>query len=214
MTRPDTPLGAAHAGGLLRGDRLQRMATRTRRNHGVFLLGSELASVYSLRRQDEPMAVHMTIGSGSLQLSCGMTSAQARVMAQALNAAAAAIEQRHTVAATSAAIEQGAAAFVTLLQRLDDVPEVLLDGAQLGEDDSTEHGLCEAERLVQEALIAAGISGAEGPRGAGFVRALTWYLVKSGEGADYRLTAPAVHILEDFAAASRGTPIAREVHHG
>jgi hypothetical protein len=68
--------------------------TRTRRNHGVFLVGRELASVYSSRRGTGGLGVTMTIGNGPLQLSGSMSPAQARNLARALAAAAAAVEER------------------------------------------------------------------------------------------------------------------------
>lgn len=67
-------------------------ASRTRRNHGVFLLGSELATVYSSRRAADGRGVSMTVGSGSLVLTGSMTPTQARAMARALAAAAEASE--------------------------------------------------------------------------------------------------------------------------
>lgn len=66
-------------------------STRTRRNHGVFMLGSELASVYSSRRESDGHGVTMTVGNGTLVLSGSMTPMQARAMARALNAAADAV---------------------------------------------------------------------------------------------------------------------------
>lgn len=67
-------------------------SSRTRRNHGVFLLGSELASVYSSRRAADGQGVCMTVGNGSLVLTGSMTPTQARAMARALTAAASAAE--------------------------------------------------------------------------------------------------------------------------
>jgi hypothetical protein len=64
--------------------------SRTRRNHGVFLLGDELTTVYSSRRERDCLGVTITVGNGPLVLSGSFTSAQARVMAEALVAAAAA----------------------------------------------------------------------------------------------------------------------------
>ena len=71
------------------------MATsRKRRNHGVFLLGDELATVYSSRRvaDGQGMGLGLTVGNGSLVLTCSMTPTQARAMAYALAAAATAAE--------------------------------------------------------------------------------------------------------------------------
>lgn len=68
--------------------------SRTRCNHGVFLLGNELATVYSSRRSAESLGVSMSVGSGSLVLTGSMTANQARAMARALVAAASAAEQQ------------------------------------------------------------------------------------------------------------------------
>ena len=65
-------------------------STRTRRNHGVFLVGYELATVYSSRREGDALGVTLSIGVGSMVLTGGMTPDQARAMAKALNKAAAA----------------------------------------------------------------------------------------------------------------------------
>lgn len=67
-------------------------ASRTRRNHGVFLIGDELATVYSSRRSADSFGVSMTVGNGALVLTGSMTPAQARAMAAALNAAACAAD--------------------------------------------------------------------------------------------------------------------------
>lgn len=84
-------------------------STRTRRNHGVFLLGDELASVYSSRRQADGLGVTMTVGEGSLVLTGSMTPAQARAMARALVAAAEASEVTQQRAAAETQNEGGAA---------------------------------------------------------------------------------------------------------
>lgn len=84
---PSVPLPASQR------PRLRVAATsRTRRIHGVFLLGSELATVYSSRRAADGQGVSMTVGSGSLVLTGSMTPTQARAMARALAAAAEASE--------------------------------------------------------------------------------------------------------------------------
>lgn len=73
-------------------------ASRTRRNHGVFMLGNEVASIYSSRRVadgsrvPDGLGVILSVGSGSLVLTGSMTATQARVMARVLVAAAAAAE--------------------------------------------------------------------------------------------------------------------------
>jgi len=66
--------------------------SRTRRNHGVFLLGAELTTVYSSRRATGSLGVSMSVGNGPQMLSGGMTPTQARAMANALMAAAYAAE--------------------------------------------------------------------------------------------------------------------------
>ena len=66
--------------------------TRTRRNHGAFTLGGQLACVYSTRRAGNCYGVSFELGAGTLSLSGAMTPAQARRMADALTAAAAAVE--------------------------------------------------------------------------------------------------------------------------
>jgi hypothetical protein len=67
-------------------------ATRTRRNHGAFTLGGQLACVYSTRRVGQCYGVGFELGAGTLQLASSMTPAQARNMARALSAAADAAE--------------------------------------------------------------------------------------------------------------------------
>lgn len=69
-------------------------STRTRRNHGTFLLGGHLASVYSSRQASRCYGVSFEIGAGTLVVNGSMTPAQARSMARALNAAADAVEQQ------------------------------------------------------------------------------------------------------------------------
>lgn len=68
------------------------VSSRTRRNHGVFMLGEELASIYSSRRVADELGVSMAVGCGSLVLTGSMTPRQARAMAGALMAAACAVE--------------------------------------------------------------------------------------------------------------------------
>ena len=67
-------------------------SSRTRRNHGVFLIGAELASVYSSRRTSESRGVTVSVGNGPALLSGGMSPQQARALAGALMAAAAAVD--------------------------------------------------------------------------------------------------------------------------
>lgn len=73
-------------------------STRTRRNHGVFRLGNEVASVYSSRRVPDGLGVSMTVGNGSLVFTGSMTATQARAMARALMAAACASEAQGATA--------------------------------------------------------------------------------------------------------------------
>ena len=75
-------------------------STRTRRNHGVFMLGDELATVYSSRRESGGLGVTLSVGCGTVMLTGSMTPTQARAMARALCAAAIAVD----------AVQQGGAA--------------------------------------------------------------------------------------------------------
>lgn len=67
-------------------------STRTRRHHGAFTLGGQLACVYSTRRADACYGVSFELGAGTLSLSARFTPGQARAMARALLAAAAAVD--------------------------------------------------------------------------------------------------------------------------
>ena len=67
-------------------------SSRTRRNHGVFLVGDELTTVYSSRRASESRGVTVSVGNGSTLLSGSMTPVQARAFAHALMTAAAAVD--------------------------------------------------------------------------------------------------------------------------
>ena len=67
-------------------------STRTRRHHGAFTLGGHLACVYSTRRADACYGVSFELGAGTLSLSARFTPGQARAMARALLAAAAAVD--------------------------------------------------------------------------------------------------------------------------
>lgn len=64
------------------------LTTRTRRNHGAFNVGGQLACVYSTRRAGQCYGVSFELGAGTLLLSSSMTPTQARQMARALSAAA------------------------------------------------------------------------------------------------------------------------------
>lgn len=72
--------------------RLVPPSTRTRRNHGAFTLGGQLACIYSARRAGVCYGVSFELGAGTLTLAGAMTPSQARHMAQALMAAADAAE--------------------------------------------------------------------------------------------------------------------------
>lgn len=72
--------------------RLATDTTRTRRNHGVFLVGNELATVCSSRRGAGGFGVLLQVGRGALMLNGTMTPSQARTMARALTVAAQAAE--------------------------------------------------------------------------------------------------------------------------
>lgn len=63
-------------------------STRKRRNHGVFMLGGQLACVYSARSATRCYGVSFELGAGTLTLASSMTPGQARAMASALTAAA------------------------------------------------------------------------------------------------------------------------------
>ena len=67
-------------------------ATRTRRNHGAFTLGGQVACVYSARRAGQCYGVGFELGVGTLLLATSMTPAQARAMARSLASAADAAE--------------------------------------------------------------------------------------------------------------------------
>lgn len=63
-------------------------STRTRRNHGAFVLGGHLACVYSTRTAQRCYGVSFELGAGTLTLNGAMTPVQARNLARALSAAA------------------------------------------------------------------------------------------------------------------------------
>lgn len=69
-------------------------STRTRRHHGAFTLGGQLACIYSTRRAGQCYGVSFELGAGTLTLASSMTPAQARCMARALEAAADAADVR------------------------------------------------------------------------------------------------------------------------
>ena len=88
----NAPLSSSHFSAPERAPHRVIASSRTRRNHGVFLLGNELTTVYSSRRECDGLGVSMAVGSGSLVLTGSMTSTQARAMARALIAAASAVD--------------------------------------------------------------------------------------------------------------------------
>lgn len=88
-----TPTASAHPQATPKRTILRLAASsRTRRNHGAFLVGDHLATVCSTRREGDAQGVLLQFGGSSLTLSGAMTPAQARVMALALTAAAQAAE--------------------------------------------------------------------------------------------------------------------------
>lgn len=89
--------------------RVPAASSRTRRNHGVFLLGNELATVDSSRRRGDACSVMLTVGSGTPLLVGGMTPAQARAMARALVVAAEAAEAAQLRSAGPCLVKRGAA---------------------------------------------------------------------------------------------------------
>lgn len=74
------------------GPAASRPHSRTRRNHGAFTLGGLLACVYSTRRAGLDRGVSFELGGSELLLRGSLTPTQARHLAQALSAAAAAAE--------------------------------------------------------------------------------------------------------------------------
>lgn len=66
--------------------------TRSKRNHGAFSLGGHLGCIYSERRAGVCYGVRLEVGAGTLQLAADMTATQARGLARALLAAAAAVD--------------------------------------------------------------------------------------------------------------------------
>lgn len=99
---------ASHICAALRRVPHQPKTTRTRRTHGVCLLGAELATVTSSRREGEARGVELKLAGDSLTLCSRMTSTQARAMARALVAAAIAAEGLQQCAARQC-LEGGAA---------------------------------------------------------------------------------------------------------
>lgn len=70
--------------------------TRTRRNHGVFLIGNELACIYSSRRAGDAKGVQLVLGTETPVFSGSVSQAQARAIARALIAAADSIDEVET----------------------------------------------------------------------------------------------------------------------
>ncbi|WP_140636180.1 hypothetical protein [Methylibium rhizosphaerae] len=69
-----------------------RLTTRTRRNHGAFLLGNQLLCVFSTRRATDPASVLVSIGTVRNLLDGRLSPAQARSLSSALARAADAAE--------------------------------------------------------------------------------------------------------------------------
>ena len=80
--------------------------TRTRCNHGTFMLGGQLAAVYSTRSAGKCYGIRFELGTSTLHVDADMTPGQARSMARALLAAAAAVDQ---VQGTTPATREGGA---------------------------------------------------------------------------------------------------------
>lgn len=81
---PGTPRPALHL--------VRTAQTRTRCNHGTFMLGGQLAAVYSARSAGKCYGIRFELGTGTLSVDARMTAGQARSMARALLAAAAAVD--------------------------------------------------------------------------------------------------------------------------
>lgn len=90
-TKPQrTPLHLVH-----------RACTRTRCNHGTFMLGGQLAAVYSTRSTGKCYGIRFELGSATLSVDAHMTTGQARSLARALLAAAAAVDQVQGISNTT-----------------------------------------------------------------------------------------------------------------
>lgn len=75
--------------------------TRTRRNHGTFMLGGQLAAVYSMRSAGKCYGIRFELGASTLRVDAHMTTGQARSLVRALLAAAAAVDQVQGIANTT-----------------------------------------------------------------------------------------------------------------
>lgn len=73
-------------------EKLVHPASRTLRNHGVFLFDGAVAGVASSRRADADSGVLLSVNNGSQTLTHRMTPTWAHALGQALLAAAAAVE--------------------------------------------------------------------------------------------------------------------------
>lgn len=67
--------------------------SRKRCNHGTFMLGGQLAGVYSARSAGKCYGIRFELGTSTLSVDADMTAGQARSMARALLAAAAAVDR-------------------------------------------------------------------------------------------------------------------------
>lgn len=83
--------------------RLVPVTSRTRRCHGVFILGDRLACIYSTRRSTSAHGVTVELGHGDQPVPVSLTPPQARAVARALLTAADAAE------AVQRAVKGGAA---------------------------------------------------------------------------------------------------------
>lgn len=68
------------------------LTTRTRRNHGVFLVGDKLLCIFSSRRAADPASVLLSVGTAPTVFAGRMSPAQARSLSSALARAADAAE--------------------------------------------------------------------------------------------------------------------------
>lgn len=84
---------AAPESGAAPGASQSPRTTRTRRSHGVVMLGNQIGAVYSSRRESDGAKVLFEVGADNLVVAASMTALQARAMARALIAAADAVRQ-------------------------------------------------------------------------------------------------------------------------
>lgn len=96
---PSVPTAAAAGSSGVRPKPAWPPSTHTRLNHGVVLVGGCLVSVYSTRnRRSAAPEILITVGDGPLNFTGGMAPVTARLLAHALNSAAAQVERCATPA--------------------------------------------------------------------------------------------------------------------